>query len=138
MHALVRRELILCEEGAAIDQDRLFRNALSSMPLCFNVFGPLKLDLELAGAVFQRLLPEFVSKVTAIGFEHSPGRREMRFLNDGTAFDIVVDVVSPDGETGKIYIEVKYSEDMSGPRPGCAIATTRPQKLFVSTKILTA
>jgi len=115
IHQFVLRELILREEGAAIDEDRLFANALSSMPLTFNLFGPLALDLDLATAVFRRLLPEFVHTVEHVAFEHSPGRRESRFLHDGTAFDLAVRVTTPDGESAAIFIEVKYSEDMMGP-----------------------
>jgi hypothetical protein len=115
IHQLVLRELILREEGAAIDEERLFANALSSMPLSFNLFGPLALDLHFATAVFRRLLPEFVHTVEHIAFEHSPGRRESRFLLDGTAFDLAVRVTTPDGESATIFVEVKYSEDMTGP-----------------------
>ena len=115
IHALVRRELLLREEGAAIDQERLFGNALSSMPACFNVFGPMKLDLALASAVFRKLLPNFVQSVEDFIFEHSPGRREERFLHDGTAFDLAMRVITPDGEPATVYIEVKYSESMEGP-----------------------
>lgn len=115
IHRLVRHELLMREEGAAIDEDRLFGNALSSMPLTFNLFGPMALDLALATAVFRQLLPEFVHQVTGFIFEHSPGRRQERFLNDGTAFDLAVRVITPDGEEATVFIEVKYSEDMAGP-----------------------
>jgi hypothetical protein len=115
VHQLVLRELLMMEEGAAIDRDRLFGNGLSSMPMCFSMFGPLALDLKLATAVFRHLLPEFVHSVNRIDFEHSPGRREARFLNDGTAWDIAVRVTTTDGEEGTIFVEVKYSEDMTGP-----------------------
>jgi hypothetical protein len=115
IHQLVLRELLMREEGAAIDEDRLFGNALSSMPLTFNMFGPLALDLSLATAVFRHLLPEFVHTVDGIHFEHSPGRREPRFLHDGTAWDIAIRVTTPEGETAAIFIEVKYSEDLNGP-----------------------
>lgn len=74
IHGLVRHELIMREEGAMIDEDRLFRNALSSMPLVFNLFGPMAIDLRLATAVFRSLLPDFVHTVESIRFEHSPGR----------------------------------------------------------------
>ncbi len=73
------------------------------------------MDLELATAVFRHLLPDFVNNVLAIRFETSPGRREERFLNDGTAFDLAVQVITPDGEPATIFIEVKYSESMEGP-----------------------
>lgn len=115
IHAFVRRELIMREDGAAYDEDRLLRNALSSMPLCQNLFAPLAMNHELATATFKQLLPHFVHRVTRLKFEHSPGRRERRFLDDGTAWDLAVQVITPDGEDATIFIEVKYSEDMSGP-----------------------
>jgi len=114
IHQLVRRELILREEGAVIDVDRLFANALSSMPLCFNLLGPMALNLDLATTVWRRLLPTFVHTVESISFEHSPGRGEARFLSDGTAFDAVMRVITAEGETATVYIELKYSEGMTG------------------------
>lgn len=115
IHGLVRRELIMREEGAMIDEDRLFGNALSSMPLAFNLFGPMVIDLRLATSVFRSLLPDFVHSVEGITFEHSPGRHQDRFLADGTAFDLAMRVVTPDGEEATVFFEIKYSEDMSGP-----------------------
>ena len=115
VHALARQELILREEGAAIDEHRLFGNLLSSMPLCFNLFGPMALDLTLATAVWRRLLPTFVHQVESIAFEHSPGRGDPRLLGDGTAFDLHLSVITRQGEPASVYIEVKYSEGMSGP-----------------------
>lgn len=113
IHRLALREWLLCEDDAAIDPERLFGNALSSMPLCLSLFGPMALDLTLATSVFRELLPGFVHKVEQIIFEHSPGRRNDRFLSDRTAFDLAV-------------------------RVGCATATTRPRKRSASTAILTA
>lgn len=115
IHRLALQELLLREEDAAIDEERLFGNALSSMPLTFNLFGPLALDRDLATAVFRRLLPDFVHTVEQIIFEHSPGRHEDRFLKDRTAFDLAVRVITPDGEPATVFIEVKYSESMEGP-----------------------
>jgi hypothetical protein len=115
VHTFVRRELIMREEGAAIDEQRLYGNALSSMPMTFNMFGPLAMDLDLASRVFKALLPGFISKVEGFQFEHSPGRRLSRFLDDGTAFDLAVHVTTPEGESATVFIETKYSEDMAGP-----------------------
>jgi hypothetical protein len=112
---LALRELLLREDDAAIDEERLFGNALSSMPLVFNMFAPLASDRDLATAVFRRLLPDFVHSVEQIIFEHSPGRREDRFLADRTAFDAAIRVVTPDGEPATVFVEVKYSESMEGP-----------------------
>jgi len=115
IHRLAMQELLMREEDAAIDEERLFGNALSSMPLCFNLFAPLALDLSLATAVFRRLLPDFVHTVEQIIFEHSPGRREDRFLADRTAFDLAVRVITPSGDPATVFVEVKYSESMEGP-----------------------
>jgi hypothetical protein len=115
VHCFVRRELLMREEGACYDEERLFGNALSSMPMNFSVFAPLAMDLELATATFRILLPDFVKQVHGIRFETSPGRREPRFLNDGTAFDLALDVTTPNGKNGTIFLETKFSETMDGP-----------------------
>lgn len=115
VHLLALRELLLREEDAAIDEDRLLTNTLSSMPLVFNTFGPMALDTKLATAVFRQLLPDFVQSVERIAFEHSPGRRDDRYLADRSAFDVAAHIVTPDGEAGIVYAEIKYSEDMAGP-----------------------
>lgn len=111
IHRLALQEWLMCEEDAAIDDERLFGNALSSMPLVFNMFGPMALDRKLATAVFRELLPGFVRSVERIQFEHSPGRRDERFLSDRSAADLAVHVTTP----GTIFIEVKFSESMEGP-----------------------
>lgn len=115
VHLLALRELLLREEDAAIDEDRLLTNTLSSMPLVFNAFGPLALDTKLATAVFRQMLPDFVHSVEHIAFEHSPGRRDERFLADRSAVDSAVHITTPEGQAGIVYCEVKYSEDMTGP-----------------------
>lgn len=116
VHLLALRELLLLrEEDAAVDEDRLITNTLSSMPLVVNAFGPLALNTKLATAVFRQMLPDFVHSVERIAFEHSPGRRDDRFLADRSAFDVAVHVTTPEGKVGIVYAEVKYSEEMTGP-----------------------
>jgi hypothetical protein len=115
IHTFVRHELILREEGAYFDEERLLGNALSSGPMTFNLFAPLAMDLKLASAVFRHLLPDFVNNVVNIRFETSPGRHEDRFLNDGTAFDLSVEVITTDGQQATIFTEIKLSESMDGP-----------------------
>jgi hypothetical protein len=112
---LVCREVIYREPGAMIDQERLWTNLLSSQPLCFNLFGPLKLDLALATAFFRHLLPDLVASIEAIGFEHSPGRGDPVFTEDGSAFDVVALCTTPSGDRAVVAIEVKYSESMLEP-----------------------
>ncbi|WP_316186482.1 PGN_0703 family putative restriction endonuclease [Bradyrhizobium sp. SZCCHNRI2014] len=116
VHLLALREfLLLREDDAAVDEDRLMTNTLTSMCLVANAFGPLALDTKLATNVFRQLLPDFVHSVERIAFEHSPGRRDDRFLADRSAFDVAVHITTPDGEAGIVYAEVKYSEEMTGP-----------------------
>jgi transposase len=45
----MRAEQVL-KDGGTLDRDRLLRNLLSSMPLCFNLFG--QLDAERLAATF--------------------------------------------------------------------------------------
>jgi hypothetical protein len=56
--ALTRREVAYREVGALIREDRLWTNLLSSAPLTFNLFGPLRLDLALASRVLRLLCPD--------------------------------------------------------------------------------
>lgn len=112
VHAFVHRTLALREEGACVNVDRLFRNMLSSEPLVRNAFVPLALYLGLATRVFARLLPDFVAQVEDIRFETAPSRdrTDPRYLTDGTAFDVALSVITPDGEPATLFIEMKYTE----------------------------
>lgn len=116
LHLLALKELLLLrEEDAAVDEDRLLSNPLSSMPLAVNLFGPLALDTRLGSKVLRQLLPDFVHSVQRIVWEHSPGRKDPRYLSDRTAFDLAIHVATPEGEPGIVYTEVKLSEDLIGP-----------------------
>ena len=108
---LARREAAYREPGALIDEERLFTNLLSSMPLCFNLFGPLKLDLELATRFISGLCPQ-LGKVTVGGilFEHAPARGNPALTGDQTAWDAFIVYSRPSGERGFIAVECKYSE----------------------------
>jgi hypothetical protein len=112
---LALRESVYREPGALIDEERLWSNLLSSQPLCFNLFGSLKLNAPMGNQFFQRLFPDFVQNVIGIYFEHSPGRHNPAFTDDHTAFDIFVTCTTTSGEKGFLAIEVKYSESMNEP-----------------------
>ncbi len=110
----VRQEVVEAStsDGRLIQPDRLFANLLSSQPLCFNLFAELQTDTVLATSVFARLLPGRIGEVTAIRFEHSPGRGDLRFTGDRSAHDVFVEYTSPSGRRGFVGIEVKYHEAM--------------------------
>lgn len=108
---LARREAAYREPGALIDEERLFTNLLSSMPLCFNLFGPLKLDLDLATRFLSGLCPKLGNiTVRAILFEHAPARGNQSLTGDHTAWDAFIIYSRPSGEHGFIAVECKYSE----------------------------
>lgn len=112
---LVRREVAYQESGALIDKRRLFGNLLSSMPLAFNLFAPLRLNGELAAKVVRNLIPEIdLARVLHVLFEHSPGRRRDELTGDRTAFDVAILYERSDGKKGLLAIEQKYSEGTSG------------------------
>jgi hypothetical protein len=116
--AMTRREIAYREFGAMIDEARLFTNLLSSMPLVFNLFGPLRLDLALATRVVHLLCPDLKDvQVRGIRFEHSPGRRHPDLTSDSTAFDVFVIYTTRRSETGFIAVEVKYAETCQEPAP---------------------
>lgn len=115
--AHVREILLFREPGALFEETRLWANLLSSQALTLNLFVPLALDPDRAAAVFRKLLPGFVGTVTGIGFEHSPGRRGPDYFGDGTAFDVLIDIVTPEGEPAFVAIEIKYTEGAGGPVP---------------------
>lgn len=88
------------------------------MPLCFNLFGLLKLDLALASRVFGELFPDLAgATVQAVLFEHSPGRGDAALTGDHSAFDVLLRYETPAGRTGFVAIEVKYSESGLEPVP---------------------
>jgi hypothetical protein len=93
---------------------RLFDNLLSSQPMVFNLFGELALHLEQATLAGRRLWPGRVDTITRIEFEWSPGRQNLRYLNNGSAADVALFHTTPEGGTGVICIETKYYEDLNG------------------------
>lgn len=111
---VVRLEVLdpVRSSGKAYAKPRVFNDLLSSQPLCFNLFGELHRDFNLATAVFNHLTRGRVGKVTGMEFEYSPGRQNPKFLSDSTAFDVYAEYVTPAGAAGFLGIEVKYHEDM--------------------------
>lgn len=114
---LVRRECVYRELGALIEVDRLRANLLSSMPLTFNLFAPLKLDLHQATRFINELFPGFMKEVIAIKFEHSPSRGNPRFTADYSAFDVAIYGITPTGQRAFWSVEVKYTEAGAEPLP---------------------
>jgi hypothetical protein len=111
----VNKRLAEREAHQLIQEERLWGDLLSSQPMCFNLIGELAADLELATRAAQVWWPGRVAQVTEVRFEWSPGRRDLRYLGNRTAFDAVFLHTTPAG-SGFIGIETKYHERPA--RPG--------------------
>jgi hypothetical protein len=119
----VKDRLARPEAHELIQQERLWADLLSSQPMCFNLFGELAADLELATSAARAWWPGRVERVTGLRFEWSPGRRDRRYLNNRTAFDAVLTHTTPGGGCGFVGIEIKYHERPARP------ARLRPKQL---------
>ena len=99
--------------GKLYSKPRIFNDLLSSQPLCFNLFGELQRDLDLASTVLGTLTDGRAQRVTAVEFEWSPGQGDPRFTGDRSAFDVFIEFQGAQGR-GFLGIEVKYHEDLGG------------------------
>ncbi len=106
----VARERI--SRGGGVERFRCLHNMLSSQPMCFNVFGPLVGDLDLASRCMRALLPTGVDRVTEVRIEYAPAPAH-EYLGDRTSFDAFVAYLRPDGEAAFLGIETKLTEPLS-------------------------
>jgi hypothetical protein len=104
------------KNGETIEKYRLFNNMLSSQPMCFNLFYPLKALFEhdhikackILSACFPSLL---IDKIVAVEIEYFPYPKS-EYLDDRTAFDAMLIYVSASGERNILAIETKYVEKL--------------------------
>lgn len=104
------------EPHQMLREDRLWTDLLSSMPLCFNLFGGLASDPELASQALSRWWPELSLGQVKVRFEHSPGRCDPAFLGNKSAFDVAFESKGQNGLT-VIGVEVKYHEHAVKEKP---------------------
>ena len=99
-----------------IESDRLFNNLLSSQPMAFNLFCPLRQMLEespeIATKVIKTALPNYpIHKVTEVELEFIP-KEYKELTGDKSAMDAIIRFEDEDGKNGFIAIETKYSENL--------------------------
>jgi hypothetical protein len=96
----------------------VFSDMLRSEHIPFNLFVPLRYDLNFCKNVFNQFLGGSIKKINGhsiidgtenIKIEYSP-RPKKEFLNDNTSFDTYIEYQLHDGSFGLIGIEVKYTE----------------------------
>ena len=110
----------LREGSGVVEPFRLKRNMLSSQPMCFNLFGELKRDPELATKLVRALWGKDIAalwgsdraQVTGVRLEWAPEDKK-EYLNDNTAFDAFIEYEMEGGGKGFIGVETKLTEPFS-------------------------
>ena len=111
-HAL-RRIAEVPGENGTLEAGRLQHNLLSSMPLCFNLFGALGASQRRAPFLdlFRLLFDPMATSITDVICEWAP-RIEDGNIGDRTAFDAVIFYETCEGPAF-LGIETKYTEPFS-------------------------
>jgi hypothetical protein len=123
-------------ERRKAERRRLFRNMLSSQPLCFSVFGHLDAHRDAAARVLDAVLPWPVDAVEDVVVEHAPPHAARALggdRDDSTAFDAMLALRSG-GRLHLVGVETKYTEPFSTKRyrkPSYDRATDRDGSWFV-------
>lgn len=99
----------LRQKHEMLNADRLFADLLSSMPMCFNLFGTLT-DPAAATAAIRAFWPDVPGRVDQVIFEWSPGRADPAYLGNRTSFDVAFILDLGDGRRGVLGVETKYHE----------------------------
>ena len=99
-----------------IEGDRLFNNLLSSQPMAFNLFCPLRQmreeSPETATKVIKAALPGYpIHIVTEVELEFIP-ENHMELTGDKSAMDAIIRFEDEHGKKGFIAVETKYSENL--------------------------
>ena len=98
------------------DEDRMFNNLLSSQPMAFNLFCPLRKLLEenrvAVTKAIQAALPHYsIAMVTAVELEFIPYNYQS-LTGDKSAMDAIIKYRDFEGKECFIAIETKYSENL--------------------------
>ena len=98
------------EPHQMFDTQRLWADLLSSPSMCFNLFGDLTADHDLADRAIQTWWPDAPGSVNELRFAHSPGRLDATYLGNLCALDVAVVLGLDDGTQGLIGIATKYHD----------------------------
>ena len=87
----------------------ILTNVLRSEHIPYNIFFPMRHDLQKAALLFRTLTGKDMATIQNIVIEYAPAPKE-EYLDDLTSFDAYVDYRDSTGEKCGIGIEVKYTE----------------------------
>jgi hypothetical protein len=105
-----KRVSIVRAEGGTAEEGRLFHNMLSSMPMCFSIFGELRSWGDRGLSVVRELFDPKAQTVELMECEWKPSADR---LGDRTAFDAVIITEREDRTRHLIGVETKYTETFS-------------------------
>ncbi len=95
--------------GGTVEPFRCRHNMLSSQPMCFNLFVPLRARTALAEALVRNVVGVHATVAEdSVEIEDSPG-----LLGDATGLDASIRYTTTDGRTGILGIETKLTEQFS-------------------------
>jgi hypothetical protein len=98
------------ERHQMLHEERLWSDLLSSMPMCFNIFGDLRSAPADATKALHAWLPDVDGEVEELLFEWSPGRGDPSYLGNRAAFDAALILNRGDAGKGVVGVETKYHE----------------------------
>lgn len=111
IHQVAQTRLANKQAHETLDDKRLRRDLLSSMPMAFNLFGEASIaEHEESRSALAQLFGVSGSGESDIVFEWSPARRSDKYTRDRTAFDVALRVGPKDGPRTVVGIETKYHE----------------------------
>ncbi len=111
-----RARTSIIEPHQSFDHQRLWADLLSSVSMCFNLFGDLAGDLGLADRAVHTWWPDVPGSVGEVHFAHSPGRLDPAWLGNLVAFDVVFVLELGDGTHGIVGVVTAYHQ-VNRPQP---------------------
>jgi len=123
-----RARLAAPQRHQMLKADRLYADLLSSMPMCFNLFGTIT-EPAAATAALRAWWPDVPGSVSEVIFEWSPGRADRAYLGNRTSFDVAFILDLGEGRRGVLGVETKYHEH---PIPVGATPENLPRYLEVA------
>ncbi len=105
-YALDRSEIVTAA-GGNLDKARLARNMLSSLPMCFSIFGELRARQDRGLDVVRAFLDPHAVAVMVMECAWRPA---IDLLGDHAGFDAAVITLRADGTRHLVGVEVKYTE----------------------------
>ena len=105
-----RARTSVIEHDQSFDHQGLWADLLSSTAMSFNLFGDLAADLELADRTVHTWWPDTPGTVSAVRFEHSPGRLDMEYIGSLVSFAVAFIIDLGDGSRGILAMAAKYHD----------------------------